>query len=62
LVHEAMSEIDAHSIPKRGRWGSPTARAYPLEIKNAFLRALLRKDGERGGDTIELRFPVESVA
>jgi hypothetical protein len=43
LVHEAMGELDPHTIPKRGRWGTPTARAYPLELKNAFLRALLRK-------------------
>ena len=41
-------EIDPHALPKRGRWGSPTARAYPLEIKNAFLRALLgRHSGRR---------------
>ncbi len=45
LVHEAMGEIDPHAIPKRGRWGTPTARAYPLELKNAFLRAVLRKYG-----------------
>lgn len=45
LVHEAMNELDPHAIPKRGRWGTPTARAYPLELKNAFLRALLRKNG-----------------
>jgi hypothetical protein len=45
LVHEAMDELDPHAIPKRGRWGTPTARAYPLELKNAFLRALLRKNG-----------------
>lgn len=45
LVHEAMDELDPHAIPKRGRWGTPTARAYPLELKNAFLRALLRKYG-----------------
>lgn len=45
LVHEAMDELDPHAIPKRGRWGTPTARAYPLELKNAFLKALLRKYG-----------------
>ena len=45
LVHEAVDELDAHAIPKRGRWGSPTARAYPVELKNAFLKALLRKYG-----------------
>ena len=57
LVHEAMDEIDPHGIPKRGRWGTPTARAYPLELKNAFLRALLRKYGS-GSD----RFTVNDAA
>lgn len=62
LVYEAMDEIDTHSIPKRGWWGTPTARAYPLELKNSFLKALLTKYAERGGDTIELRYPVGSAA
>lgn len=62
LVHEVADEIDTHSIPKRGRWGTPTARAYPLELKNAFLKALLRKYAERGGDTIELSHPLGSAA
>jgi hypothetical protein len=62
LVHEVKDDLDAHSIPKRGRWGTPTARAYPRELKNAFLRALLRKYAEGEGRTIELRFPVDSAA
>lgn len=47
-VWEARNELDLHTIPKRGRWGSPTARAYPLELKNAFLRAILQsyRNGE----------------
>lgn len=49
LVYEAMDESDTHSIPKRGWWGTPTARAYPLELKNSFLKALLTKYAERGG-------------
>lgn len=60
LVHEAMDEIDTHSIPKRGRWGTPTARAYPLELKNAFLKALVKKYGE--DRAIELRYEVGSAA
>lgn len=43
LAHEVKDEIDPHTLPKRGRWGTPTARAYPLEIKNALLEALRRK-------------------
>lgn len=43
LAHEAMAEIDPHALPKRGRWGTPTAWAYPREIRNVFLAALLKK-------------------
>lgn len=43
LAYEVKDEIDPHTLPKRGRWGTPTARAYPLEIKNALLQALRRK-------------------
>jgi hypothetical protein len=42
LAYEVKGEVDAHALPKRGRWGTPTARAYPVELKNAFRRALLR--------------------
>lgn len=52
LVHEAMDELDPHMIPKRGRWGTPTARAYPLELKNAFLRAVLRKCGAESASSV----------
>lgn len=50
LVFEVKDELDPHRIPKRGRWGTPTARAYPLELKNAFLEALLKKAGELKAD------------
>lgn len=46
LVFEVKDELDLHVIPKRGRWGSPTARAYPLELKNAFRQALLKGTSE----------------
>lgn len=48
LAYEARAELDAFAIPRRGQWGSPTARAYPLEIKNALLKALLRRASDQG--------------
>ncbi len=51
LVFEVKEELDLHVIPKRGRWGSPTARAYPLELKNAFLKAVQQRYGGRGGES-----------
>lgn len=62
LVHEAMDELDPHTIPKRGRWGTPTARAYPLELKNAFLQALLRKYAEVSESPTGLKYPVNNAA
>ena len=62
LVHEVRDELDPHTIPKRGQWGSPTARAYPLELKNAFLQALLKKYAEMSGSATGLQYPVNSAA
>jgi hypothetical protein len=62
LVHEVRDELDPHTIPKRGRWGTPTARAYPLELKNAFLRALLEMYGKGTDGLAGLNYPVNSAA
>ena len=62
LAYEAKDGLDPHSIPKRGRWGTPTARAYPLELKNAFLKALLEKHSAASEDVIRLKFPANDAA
>lgn len=56
LAHDVIDEIDPHSIPKRGRWGTPTARAYPLELKNAILKAVLRKRGSESEEQVAASF------
>lgn len=61
LVYEVIDEIDPHAIPKRGRWGTPTARAYPLELKNAFLKAVLEKHAA-ANDAIRLQYPANDAA
>lgn len=61
LVHEVRDELDPHAIPKRGRWGTPTARAYPLELKNAFLRALLKRYAEEGVGETGIRYAGNDV-
>lgn len=62
LVYEVCEELELHTIPKRGRWGSPTARAYPVELKNAFLRALLRKYAQTSEAPSGLQYPVNTAA
>ncbi|MFO0840954.1 MAG: hypothetical protein U0797_00965 [Gemmataceae bacterium] len=61
LAYEVKDGVDPHSIPRRGRWGTPTARAYPLELKNAFLRALLERHSTADG-VIRLKYPVNDAA
>lgn len=62
LAHDARDELDAHAVPKRGRWGTPTARAYPLEIRNAFLAALLKKHGKADAAETGRRGPPSPAA
>jgi hypothetical protein len=43
LLYEARGELALHRVPRRGRWGTPTARAFPVALKNAFLEAVLAR-------------------
>lgn len=47
---EARSHVDLSNVRPRGRWGTPTARAFPVQLKNAFQEAItsyrIRKDEE----------------
>ena len=41
-VYEARGNLDLSGVPPRGRWGSPTAAALPVALKNAFQDAVAR--------------------
>lgn len=41
-VYEARGHLDLSGVPPRGRWGSPTAAALPVALKNAFQDAVAR--------------------
>jgi hypothetical protein len=41
-VYEARGNLDLSGVPPRGRWGSPTAAALPVALKNAFQDAVTR--------------------
>ncbi len=43
LLYEVRGELDLHRVPRRGRWGTPTARAFPVAIKGAFHEAILER-------------------
>ncbi len=40
-LHEAKEFIDLSQVPPRGRWGTPTAEAFPLALKSAFQEAIV---------------------
>ena len=41
-VYEARANLDLSVVQPRGRWGSPTAAALPVALKNAFQDAVVR--------------------
>jgi hypothetical protein len=41
-VHEVRPYLDLTHVPPRGKWGSPTAAALPVALKEAFQKAVAR--------------------
>lgn len=39
-LHEARGHLDLSRVPPRGRWGSASARAFPLALRSAFREAI----------------------
>jgi hypothetical protein len=44
-LYEARELLDFNDVQPRGKWGSPTARAFPVSLKNAFRRAIAEWQG-----------------
>jgi hypothetical protein len=39
-LYEAREFIELGDVPARGRWGTPTAKSFPISLKNAFQEAI----------------------
>lgn len=39
-LYEAREFIELGEVPARGRWGTPSAKAFPVNLKNAFQDAI----------------------
>jgi len=39
-LHESLEDLDLSNVPARGRWGTPTALAFPISLKSAFKAAI----------------------
>jgi hypothetical protein len=48
LLHNAMDELDISQLPKRGAWGSVTAKNFPGALSEAFEQAIVRSARKRG--------------
>ena len=46
-VHDVRPLLDLSRVPARGRWGSPTAAALPVAMKEAFQDAIARAKSRR---------------
>jgi hypothetical protein len=48
VLHSAMDELDLSELPRRGAWGSVTAKNFPNALGGAFEQAILRAARRRG--------------
>jgi hypothetical protein len=48
LLHNAMDEIELSELPRRGAWGSVTAKNFPGALSEAFERAIVAGARKRG--------------
>lgn len=39
-LHEAREHLDLSNVPPRGQWGTPTARAFRINLQNAVIAAV----------------------
>lgn len=40
ILHDAKQEMTFNDVPRRGKWGTPTAKAFPTSLGNAFARSI----------------------
>jgi hypothetical protein len=48
LLHNAMEELELAELPRRGAWGSVTAKNFPGALGETFEQAILRSARKRG--------------
>lgn len=44
-VHEVRPFLDLSQVPPRGKWGSPSAAAFPVALKETFQKAVAKSRG-----------------
>ena len=49
-LYNAKGEIALGSLPTRGRWGSPTAKAFPVNLAESLREAIVIHESVSGGN------------
>lgn len=49
-LYNARGEIALGSLPTRGRWGSPTAKAFPVNLAESLREAIMAHERASGGN------------
>ena len=47
-LYDARRELNLTSLPQRGRWGSHTAKAFPVFLAQVMKEAIVRQNEKRG--------------
>lgn len=48
VLHNAIGELELSELPRRGAWGSVTAKNFPGALSEAFEKAISRASQKRG--------------
>jgi hypothetical protein len=48
VLYQSRGQLAFHDVPRRGKWGTPTARAFPTALGNAFARAIAASIAKSG--------------
>jgi len=50
VLHDSKGDLEFNDVPRRGKWGTPTARAFPTALGNAFARAIATRYAKQQTD------------
>lgn len=46
VLYQAKEDVDLRHVPRRGKWGSVTAKSFPDALANAFAEGISRRAGK----------------
>ncbi len=62
MLYNAKGEIVLGSLPARGRWGSATSKAFPVNLSHALREAIVTHEQASGGNPFKKVVGGDSLA